>query len=433
MSLSADDVCIPQPPDAEHSSHDNLRDLIWLRSLSIIGQLLVIAVVVYGLGLELPLLPLAVLIAALTLWNIYSVSRLKAPSAVSEREFLLQLLADVMVITGLLYFTGGATNPFSWVYLVPLVLATTLLPRKVAWLMAAITIACYSALMLWHVPLPGAHQMAHNHGFSQHILGMWLGFVMSALVVVHFVADIAHNLRQRDRQLAAAKEQALKDERLIALGTLAAGAAHELGTPLGSMAIVTADLLLDYPASKDADLHRQLTIIDEQLQRCKRALSVISASSGTLQMDAGGSVVVGDYLRELAAHWQAGRSAVRLSLDIDDKAPRMQMLADQTLTQALHSILNNAADASPGDVTLVASWTRDSLQLQVLDRGQGLSPGVSERIGEMQVSTKEQGLGLGLFLAHAAIGRLGGQVWLRPREGGGTCTEIELPLRDLDA
>ena len=91
----------------------------------------------------------------------------------------------------------------------------------------------------------------------------------------------------------------------------------------------------------------------------------------------------------------------------------------------------NAADASPKDVTLAASWTDDCLRLRVLDRGQGLSPTVSDRIGEVQVSTKEQGLGLGLFLAHAAIGRLGGRVWLQPRDGGGTCTEIELPLRGM--
>lgn len=418
-------------PLISNSGHDNLRDLVWLRSLSIVAQSLVIVTVVYGLGLDLPLLPLVGLIALQAGWNIYSWLRLRRPHPLSEREYFIQLLADVMVITGLLYFTGGAANPFSWVYLVPLVLATTLLPRKAAWLMAAITIACYSALMLWHVPLPGAYQMAHNHGFNQHIFGMWLGFVLSAMVVVHFVADIAHNLRQRDRQLAAAKEQALKDERLIALGTLAAGAAHELGTPLGSMAIVTADLLLDHPASADADLHRQLTIIDEQIRRCKDALSVISASSGTMQMDAGGRVPIAAYLRELAEHWQAGRSAVVLSLEIDDQAPPLEMLVDQTLTQALHSILNNAADASPGDVTLIAGWSRDALHLRVLDRGQGLSPTVSERIGEVQVSTKEQGLGLGLFLAHAAIGRLGGQVWLRPRDGGGTCTEIELPLPDM--
>jgi len=407
----------------------NLRDLFLLRNIGIVGQLAIIAFAHTQLGLELPLLPLAAVIAVLGLWNLLTWLRLQNPRPVSQLEFFVQVVADVAALTGLLYFTGGATNPFAWVYLMPLMILTINLPRCYAWSMAAIAIAAYSSLMAWYVPLPlpGTH-MQHDSGFSLHIFGMWFGFVLSAVLMVHFVSHMARNLRERDRQLAAAREKSLRDERLIALGTLAAGAAHELGTPLGTMAILTKELLNDYPSEIDPELHDQLEILHGQNQRCKDALSVISASSGITQAVAGGPQELVTFLTDLVMQWQSHRPDVAVELDIMDGARGKRILADETLRQAITSILDNAADASPDIVTFQARWDSCELLLRILDRGEGLHPAISDTIGDAQVSTKEHGLGLGLFLAHGAIQRLGGEVQLFDRSGGGVCTEIRLPL-----
>jgi two-component system sensor histidine kinase RegB len=418
------------PPSPLSTARKNLRGLIRLRNIAIAGQVLVIWVAQRWLGLELPLVPMAAIIGLLAGWNLLSAWRLSRSAAIRPPEFFLQSLVDVLGLTGLLYFAGGATNPFAWVYLIPLVIVTTLLPRLYAWVMAVLTILCYSALMAWYVPLPGTHHMTHADVFHQHIFGMWFGFVLSALLMVHFVSGMADNLRERDRQLARAREQALKDERLIALGTLAAGAAHELGTPLGTMAILVRELMQDYPEQRAPDLYDQLGILDDQIRRCKEALSVISASSGVAQAAAGGSMQVDRFLRRLVERWQAGRTGVRLRLDLPARPEKGAVLADQTLSQALNSILNNAADASPQQVELEARWDSGRLCIRVRDRGEGLCPEVGARLGEDRVSTKENGLGLGLFLAHTAIRRLGGEVRLYARKGGGICTEVTLPLQE---
>ena len=405
----------------------NLRDLFLLRCIAIGGQILIIWYADARLQLELPLAPLAIIVGLQVAWNLVTWLRLRDRRPIGRPEFFLQVLIDVAAVTGLLYFTGGATNPFAWIYLLPLMILTINLPRGYAWGMAGIAITAYTAMLNWHVPLPGTHAH-HDSGFGLHIFGMWFGFVLSSVLMVHFVSHMARNLRQRDLQLAAAREKLLRDERLIALGTLAAGAAHELGTPLGTMAILTNDLLQDYPADQDPDLHGQLETLQGQIQRCKSALSVISASSGITHAVGGGRLEIVAFLEDLVGQWVMHRPEVVVDLDIMDEADGKHILADETLRQAIASILDNAADASPESVTMQALWDSRELLLRILDRGEGLHPVASNSIGDPQHSTKEHGLGLGLFLAHASIQRLGGDVKLFERDGGGVCTEIRLPL-----
>ncbi|MCU7959040.1 MAG: sensor histidine kinase [gamma proteobacterium symbiont of Bathyaustriella thionipta] len=405
----------------------NLYDLLIMRSIAILAQILIIFVIHTQLGLELPLAALSGIISLQTVFNLLSWWQVKKARHVSDFAFFLQLLSDVAALTALLYFTGGATNPFTWIYLLPLMIVTINLPRLYAWSMALIAIAAYSLLMIWYVPLAGTH-MQHDSGFGQHIIGMWGGFVFSALLMVHFVSLMAHNLRERDQALAQAREKALRDERLIALATLAAGAAHELGTPLGTLSVLSKELLNDYPAAKDADLHAQLQILHSQTDRCKQVLSLISASSGANQAMAGRRMSVAAFLDNILSQWQSRRPAIRLQTDYPQKATPEQILADETLRQALFSVLDNAADASPQDVCLQAHWDEQQLHIQVLDRGSGLHTALSAGIDQPLTSSKEHGLGLGLFLAHAAVQRLGGQVLLSDREDGGLCCEINLPL-----
>ena len=403
------------------------RRLFLLRNITILGAGAGIAVANTFYGLNLPQQPLIITLALLALLNLLTWLRLKTDLAISDTEVFIQMLLDIAAITSLFYYTGGATNPFIWFYLLPLIIAATILPRGYTWTMAALTVACYSGLFFFNVPLPhdGMH---HDGGFQMHVFGMWLGFVMSAGFVAVIIVGMAQNLRERDRRLAEAREQALQNERLVALGTLATGAAHELGTPLGTMAILTAELEQEYIDDGHSGLHRKLGILRSQIDRCKEALSVLSASAGAGRAESGHRMPVDAYLDEVIHEWQTQRPEAALTSDLSTATISGDIIAERTLSQALINVLNNAADASPDDVSITGSSTQALLTLEVSDRGTGLSAEVQEQLGKAPVSTKQEGLGVGLYLAHATIERLGGSLEIADREQGGTVVRITLPL-----
>jgi len=404
-----------------------LRRLFLLRNITILGAGAGIIAANTYFGLSLPLQPLIITLVLLAVLNLLTWLRLKSGIVISNTEIFVQMLLDIAGITSLFYFTGGASNPFIWFYLLPLLIAATILPRGYTWFMAALTVACYSGLFFYNVPLPH-NGMHHDGGFQMHVFGMWLGFVMSAGFVAVIIVGMAHNLRERDRRLAEAREQALLNERLVALGTLATGAAHELGTPLGTMAILTAELEQEYVDNAHSDLHRKLGILRKQTERCKEALSVISASAGAGRAESGHRMRVGAYLDEVINEWQAQRPDATLEYRPVPSNESGEIIAERTLTQALINVLNNAADASPDSVKLSSSWTSTALSLEISDRGPGLSADVHEQLGRTPVTTKTEGLGVGLFLAHATIQRLGGNLALEDRIRGGTTVRITLPL-----
>lgn len=409
------------------STQRNLRRLFLFRSINLALQMLVIFAALRWLALPLPAGPLAAILISHTLWNGFTAWRTQQARPVSDRELFLQLLTDVLALSGVLYLTGGATNPFISVYLLPLMIAATVLPKRFVWGMAGITIACYSLLLYIYIPLDTNSHQQHDASFNQHVFGMWFGFVFIAGLASYFITSMAQALRERDQILAATREQALRDESLVALGTLAAGAAHELGTPLNTMAIVTDELKQDYPAQKDAELNEQLTLISEQIQRSKEALSVISASAGELRADAGEAQPVDIYLHNIIHRWQAERPSVDLQQALNGTQPAPLLIADRALDQAITNILNNAADASPEWVAIHATWASQTLTLEIRDHGPGLSPSARAHIGKSLYSEKEHGMGMGLLLTHSVIERLGGEVTFF-NDPQGSCVCIHLPL-----
>ncbi len=408
----------------------NLRRLYALRNVAVAGQAATVLTAVYGFGIALPVAPMAMIIAALAAFNVFTRWRLRRGSEIGTGEFFVQLLVDVGALTGLLYFSGGAFNPFVWLLLLPITIAATVLPPAHTRLLAVVTVLCYTALMVENMPLSRDTRLA-AHGFELHVIGMWVGFVFSAGLLAYYVARMAGTLREREHLLAERREQALRDERLIALGTLAAGAAHELGTPLATMATVLREMERDRgEAATDPDTGR-LRMLRGQVERCKQALAAIAASAGSVRAEAGRSLAVDEFIDEIVAGWRAMRHGATVRVALEGTCPAPHILAEHTLAQALITILNNAADASPREVELTAGWDADVLDIRVCDRGPGLAPAASRAAGHRRFTTKDEGLGLGLFLAHAAIGRCGGEVTLQARGDGGTCAHVRLPLRRL--
>ncbi len=412
------------------SSLINLRRLLILRSMVILGWVVAVGVAHLLLRLEIPLWPLLAVIALWLVCNGYGWRRLGQCREVTEGEFLVQILLDVVMLAALLFLTGGASNPFTLLLLLPLTVAAAVLPARYSWLVAAITVFCYSMLLLFYTPFHLATGVTQD-GFGVHVVGMWVGFVLSALLIAAFVVKMGATLRERDRVLAAAREQALRDERVVALGALAAGAAHELATPLGTIAMLAREL--EEECITDAEARERLQMLQSQVARCKQTLAGLSASAGQSQAEAGYQLALGRYLEQVLEQWQAMRPSAQITHHWQGPQAAPLIVAEQTLTQALISILNNAADASPQAVEVSATWDARQLSLDICDRGGGMAPVVTAAAGKVPFTTKGEGngLGLGLYLAYGVISRLDGEVRLYNRCHGGACVHVELPLAKL--
>ena len=414
----------PFPPGLSSlPGHSQLRRLVALRGIAVAAQLVTLAAVWKILEINLDWQPMLLAIATLAAINLFSLLRLRKATPVSSPELFAQLGVDVIALTVLLYYGGGSTNPFISLYLLPLVIAAATLPPRYTWGMAALTAACYSLLMVYYIPLPHIH---HNEedAFNVHVMGMWLGFVISAMVVAYFVVQMAQAVRSRDDILARVREEILRNERIVALGTQAASAAHELGTPLATMAVVIGELQLD--AVAQPALHDSLAILDEQVRGCKRILDKIMANA----QDSGVALPqpVDTLIAEVLDEWQLLRPAAHYHYRCSGVQPAPLLIADVTLRAALMNLLNNAADASPQPIEIHARWNSSGFTLEIRDHGKGLSDEAALKAGSAFFTTKKEGRGLGLLLANATIERMGGTVRLYNREEGGATTELTLPI-----
>lgn len=411
------------PTFSGSSTRLNLQRLVLLRAVLNAGELAAVIVASTMLHLALPVTAITAVVLLHIVLNLFTAWRLRRPSPVHEHELFAHLIADLCAFGALLYLSGGATNPFSFLLLLPLTVSAAALPQRYSFAAAAVAIGGYSLLMLFYRPLPEPSA----HGFHMHVVGMWLGFVLSAALIAYFVTRMGIALREQQQRLARAREQALRDERLLALGTLAAGAAHELGTPLATMAVVTDELARE--CAGDARLARRLGIVRGQIDRCKQVLSGLTEQAGEPRAESGRKQRLRAYLDTLLEEWQQRRPEVtpRIHWEQAD-APGPWIVADRTLDQALCNLFDNAADASPEQVGIVADWDPETLRIKVCDRGAGFRPEALARAGQTVFTTKEGGQGLGLYLALATVTRYGGSLELHNRASGGACVHLTLPL-----
>jgi len=414
----------------------NLKRLVVFRNVVIISELLAIELAVNLFDVMLPVVPMLAVVGFYSLFNIFVWQRQRKLTSNSANEFFLHLVVDVLALAVLLYFAGGSGNPFVSMFLLPLVIVASTLPKRYIWIMAAVTLACYTLLMLINLPLSSAmtghHHGGHgNHDFDLHVLGMWFSFLLGVGVILFFVVSMAEALRQRDNHLAEIREKALRDEHVVALGTLAAGAAHELSTPLATMAVLSGELSEEY---RDIPgLGERLSIFRKQVGRCKEVLSRINASVGQMRAESGRSVTLDAYLQQVVRQWRQSHPQTHLIEQWRGPKPAPAIVADETLTQSIINVLNNAVEVSPRLVEISGEWSGESLELRVCDKGSGFSAGVLESVGTPFFTTKTDGHGLGLFLSQAVMRRLGGEIRFDNRPEGGACITLRLPLAKLEA
>lgn len=402
----------------------NLRYLLLIRMIAISGQILALSVMQMMFEIHIPLIPVISVIVTLGLYTLYSWQHLSKGREVSERTFVKQLLVDIIALTVLVYFTGGSVNPFISLFILPIIFAAASMRPTYTGLVAASAVGCYTFLMFFNVPM--LHLHGSNSGAQLHIWGMWYGFMLSACLVAYFISRIAQALRDRDKDLALAREEALRADKAISLGTLAAGTAHELGTPLSTIAVLCKELQNEH--QDDTELKRDLATMREQIDHCKSILARMASDAGQLQADDGHVVSVSRYIDEIIQDWKKIRPDITVNVEKHTSTGDPDIIAERTMTQAIINVLNNAADASACSVDIESSFSDNNLLLNVRDKGPGLPEKISNQIGHDIVSTKDEGLGIGLFLAQATLNRMGGKFELSTHHEGGTNATIKIPL-----
>jgi two-component system sensor histidine kinase RegB len=413
-----------------HRDGINLSWLVKLRWAATIGQVVAIGVVHEGMGIRLRLAPLLALIALGLATNVVAFAWTARGRRVAPWALPALMIFDTLLFTLLLHQTGGPFNPFSFLYLVYIALAAVVLPARLTWALVFLSLACSGFLFLDYEELP-LGRMSHDEHMRIHLIGMWVAFGVAAAFIVYFLLRVTVALTQRNAELDQAKSQVARQEKLASLATLAAGTAHELATPLSTIALVARELdrELSDPSKLEA-ARADAKLIREQVQRCRTILDGMSARGGEFAGESHArvdlSAVVGEAVSELAK-----KPPIRV--DLGDVAKSCKVEAPpRALALTIQNLLKNAQDASAEgqEVVLSATIAGSRVCIEVRDEGTGMPREVLERVGEPFFTTKPPGggMGLGLFVSRAMVERLGGELRVTSTPSKGTCVTIDLPV-----
>jgi two-component system sensor histidine kinase RegB len=424
----------PRLSDTSASSEDatgrkNLLQLIQLRWLAVAGQVLTIATVSMMFHISLPLGQMAALLFFLVGLNLVGHLRLRARNSVSNGELFLALGLDMAALTGQLYLSGGATNPFISLYLLQIILGAVLLQAWSTWILVALAAACFAGLTLAYIPLELPIESASNL-FDLHIAGSLICFLIDTVLLVIFIGRINRNLRIRDAHLADLKRRAVEEDHIVRMGLLASGAAHELGTPLATLSVILNDWRRMPVLRADPQLIAEIQDMEGELRRCKSILTGILLSAGEARGEVPVVAGVRDFLDEIVADWRANHPDVTVAYR-NTLRPDLKIISDAALRQVVMNVLDNAADASPSEIAFAADREGEDFVLRISDKGPGFAPEILDNFGKPYQSTKGRvGGGLGLFLVVNVVRKLGGGVTARNRAIGAEVT-LRLPLSAL--
>ncbi|MGO9443676.1 MAG: ATP-binding protein [Thiobacillaceae bacterium] len=393
---------------------DTLKRVGQLRVYVYLALLAVVAGSWAFLDIAFPLVPLLAIFGLAAILTAHAWLRAKRSNEIGPTELGLQLLADIAVIGTLVFFSGGAYNPFISLLLLPVVLAAGVMPGTWVGIVALAAGAVYSLLMFRFEPLG---LPAGPAAFALHVSGMWLDFIVSACLIAYFLYRLSRALRIREAELARLREDTLRNEQIIAVASLAAGTAHELGTPLNILALLVEELA-GHGDQETVQMARN------QVARAKALLARLAAVArgGARTME---RIELGTWIAAQLENWRWMRPEALVSLH-DDVSPGHALCCDETLGQALLNLLNNAWQVSQQRVDVALEQDGNTVRIRIADRGPGLKTEIRARAGR-EATSAGSGMGLGLMLANSSIERHGGTVHLADREGGGTVITITLP------
>jgi len=417
---------------------ENIKILNRVRLIAINSQIAMILFATFYLDILLPLQSLFALVTFEIAWQLFSRHRVKNVSVISSREVLLHILFDSLILAGLIYFSGGPNNPFIYLLLLSIALGTVMLKPRELIIVAALELSLYSLLNIFQRPLE-LGESSPLASFHLHLMGMWVNFGLTVILIALFGYLARQSLLKKEKQIRQLREKQLKDEQVLSLGIMSAGAAHELGTPLSTMAIVVDDLKHEaIPESIQDDLE----LLSQQINSSREIIQALGDKSRrirqqlAMQGQAMQDVTLKEQLEKIVENWLVYRPQIQLKQKWHPGAAELSMNLPISVEQAVTNLLDNAADAGLANrqevVEVVFAIESDQLIIEIRDQGQGITTEQKEAaVNHIQETQKKDGLGWGLFLSNASIERVGGKVRLLPYEAGGTITRISLPQKAL--
>jgi two-component system sensor histidine kinase RegB len=409
----------------------NLSWLIQLRWGSFAGQAATVLGVYGALDIRIPVLPLLLIVAIGVASNLAVAIWFRNNKAdVREWHLASVMSLDIVLLTALLFFTGGPENPFSFLYLVNIALAAVALEARWTWMLVALAFLAMGLLpSTGYYPLP-VSDLSEVERAAIHQRGTWVAFGVTAGFIGYFLWRITRALAQRESELSAANKVTARQEQLASLATVAAGAAHELATPLGTIALVAKELERSVvnPDKLEAS-QEDLRLIRNQVARCRLILDQMGGGLGRSSEQVVEETNLPNLIRD-ALIGVREKPAVFVEVDDESRARKLDLPA-RAVSQALRSLITNAQDASPDASRVVVQGTvgPERANILVVDTGRGMSDEILARVSEPFFTTKApgRGMGLGLYLTRAVVESLGGSLNIESEAGQGTRVSVELP------
>lgn len=427
------------PSDAQDPARVRLKTLITIRWIAVAGQLATLLIVHFALDFAFDLGFAIAAVAVSAALNLYLARRFPATKQLSDAEAATQLGFDLLQLALLLYLTGGLTNPFSLLMLVPVTISATILSRRSTAVLLLVALALSLVLALWHQPLPWRGMPVVIP--ETYLAGVWIGLCFSMVFLALYVARVSSEARRRATALAATQAALSREHRLAALGTLAAAAAHELGTPLGTITLAARELEQETPP--DDPKYEDVALIASQARRCRQILERI----GKQRVAGGGDPFahqrISALVREAARPYEELSDTailVRSAPRSVDGPPQPVVRRRPEILHALGNFIENAVSFARSRVLIDISWSYRVIEVAIEDDGPGFVPSVLRSLGEPYVTTRgglgeaggrDGGLGLGVFIAKTLLERTGARVSFVNAKGGGALVRITWPVEAL--
>jgi two-component system, sensor histidine kinase RegB len=424
---------IPSASTADpESGRISLRTLVPIRWLAIVGQALALLTVHFGLGFQLPLMSAFLVVAASALLNVVLIVRRQVARELSERYAALCLGYDLVQLAALLYLTGGLQNPFSILFLAPVTVSATILSRRLVIVVSIVAVAAISALALWHLPLPWRTEPFVSPPVIT--VGAWTALVLATVFIALYTWSVAQDARRLRDAVAATQLALAREQQVSAVGALAAAAAHELGSPLATIAVVAKELVRELPAGSPHAEDAALLL--SQSERCSRILAELSQRPE----EDGGSPYARLSISALVE--AAGASyrdrGIRLIFAAtgapEDDEPQVRRSPE--IIHGLNNLIQNAAQFARREVTVTTFWDRHRVAVEITDDGPGFMLHLLNRLGEPYLSSRsgaENHMGLGIFIAQSLLERSGARLTFENLDEGGAHVAISWNRTNLEA
>jgi len=395
-----------KPATSDIAGPIRLRTLVVIRWVAISGQFIALVLARFVFGFELPLGLALVPVFASVLLNIVVGVRYPAPKRLNDGSATGFLAYDLVQLASLLYLTGGLTNPFSVLFLVPVTISATILKARSTVILGGVAVLCTSSLVWFHQPLPW-----YAEGIDLpllYVLGIWAALVLGMIFMAAYAWRVAQETRRMSEALNATQLALAREQRLSALDGLAAAAAHELGTPLGTITVVARELANEVPA--DSAMAEDVDLLVSQTERCREILTRLSRNPQGDESSFTAATMTGLVEAAIEAHFE-DEVEIRLEPMASD-SPQPKVARSPEIVQGLANIIENATDFAESLVTVAVAWTDDDITVTVRDDGPGIPLDVLGALGDPYVTTRSNdgGMGLGVFIAKTLLERTGGEV-----------------------